>query len=60
MKNLLWLIVGIGFGAVLADRAARTHRGRAVVTRLDGGVSEFVQTVADSYRARQAELTGGA
>jgi hypothetical protein len=60
MKNLVWLIVGIGVGALLASRAARTDRGSAALAGVNGGVAEFVQTVAESYRARQSELTGGA
>jgi len=56
MKNVLWLIVGAASGLALAYGASRTKRGKAILADIDERTSEFNRAVADSYRAREAEL----
>ncbi len=56
MKNVLWLIIGGVTGLAVAYGASRTARGRAFLADLDDRTSEFSKAVADSYRAREAEL----
>ena len=43
--KVVWLVIGIGIGVAAARSAA------------SGSAREFGRTLADSYRARRAELT---
>jgi hypothetical protein len=56
MGKVLWLLVGVALGFVLSHQAARTEPGKRVFATVNGAVDEFTQTVADSYRARLAEI----
>ncbi len=60
MGKVLWLLVGVALGFVLAHQAARTEPGKRVFATVNGAVDEFTQTVADSYRARLAETDAAA
>jgi hypothetical protein len=60
MGKVLWLLVGVALGFVLAHQAARTEPGKRVFATVNGAVDEFAQTVADSYRARLAETDAAA
>ena len=55
MGKVLWLLIGVALGFVLAHQAARTESGKRIVATVNGTANEFAQTVADSYRARLAE-----
>jgi uncharacterized membrane protein YeaQ/YmgE (transglycosylase-associated protein family) len=55
MGKVLWLLVGVVIGFVLAHQVSRTEQGKRVFATVNGVVDEFAQTVADSYRARLAE-----
>ncbi|MBG6238107.1 hypothetical protein IWX78_001062 [Mycetocola sp. CAN_C7] len=56
MKNLLWLIAGIGAGFVVAHEINKTQRGKEFFADLDQKLREFSETVADAYKEREAEL----
>ena len=56
MKNLLWLIAGIGAGFVVAHEINKTQRGKEFFADLDLKLREFSETVADAYKEREAEL----
>jgi hypothetical protein len=56
MKNVLWLIVGIGIGFVAAHRVNKTPQGKAFFEDVDAKAKEFSGAVVDGYRAREAEL----
>jgi uncharacterized membrane-anchored protein YhcB (DUF1043 family) len=56
MKNAVWLLIGVVVGVVAARRLSRTAPGQRLAGTLDARAREFGKTVADSYRARQAEL----
>jgi hypothetical protein len=56
MKNLLWLIAGIGAGFVVAHEINKTQRGKEFFADLDIKLREFSETVADAYKEREAEL----
>ncbi len=58
MKNVLWLVVGIGAGFVAAHQVNRTEAGRAFFQELDARIQEFNAAVASGYRSRDAELRG--
>jgi hypothetical protein len=56
MKNLLWMIVGIAGGFVLAHQINKTQEGRRFFTGVDAKAREFGAAVADGYHQREAEL----
>ena len=56
MKNVLWLLIGIGAGFVIAHQVNRTQQGRAFFADLDTKAREFGEAVSDGYHRREAEL----
>jgi hypothetical protein len=56
MKNVLWLIVGIGVGFLAAHQVARTPQGKQFFDEIDHKAKEFGGAVIDGYKAREAEL----
>ncbi|GAB3131364.1 hypothetical protein [Marisediminicola antarctica] len=58
MKNVLWLVVGIGAGFLAAHQVNRTEGGRAFFQELDARIQEFNAAVASGYRSRDSELRG--
>ncbi|HEY2643515.1 MAG TPA: hypothetical protein VGI56_07180 [Galbitalea sp.] len=56
MKKILWLIVGIGAGFVIAHQVSKTDRGRQFFDEVDSKAREFSAALVDGYRAREAEL----
>ncbi len=56
MKNLLWLILGIIGGFVIAHEVNKTQEGRRFFTGVDAKAREFGAAVADGYHQREAEL----
>jgi hypothetical protein len=56
MKNVLWLIVGVGTGFVAAHFVSRTPRGKAIFDDLDAKAREFGDAIVDGYRERVAEI----
>ncbi len=58
MGKVMWLLAGLLLGAVGAHFLVRTERGRVAIEAAGSRANEFANTVAESYRARQAELNG--
>lgn len=56
MKNLLWLILGIAGGFVIAHEVNKTQEGRRFFNSVDAKAREFGAAVADGYHQREAEL----
>ncbi len=56
MKKALWLLVGVTLGFLAAQRFGKSTQGQELLGSLEARAREFGKTVADSYRARQAEL----
>jgi hypothetical protein len=56
MKNVLWLIVGVGIGFIAAHQVNKTPQGRAFFEDVDAKAKEFSGAVVDGYKAREAEL----
>jgi hypothetical protein len=56
MKNILWLIVGVGIGFYAAHRVNQTPQGRAFFADVDAKAREFGDAVVVGYKAREAEL----
>jgi len=56
MKNVIWLIIGVGAGFVVAHEVNKTQQGKAFFTELDTKAREFGEAISDGYRQREAEL----
>lgn len=56
MKNILWLIVGVGLGFVAAHQINKTPEGRRFFDDVDTRAHDFSSAVVDGYKAREAEL----
>lgn len=56
MKNMLWLIVGVGIGFYAAHQVNKTPQGRAFFEDVDAKAREFGDAVVEGYKAREAEL----
>jgi hypothetical protein len=56
MKNILWLIVGVGIGFYAAHRVNQTPQGRAFFEDVDTKAREFSDAVVEGYKVREAEL----
>ncbi|MEO6943595.1 MAG: hypothetical protein ABI053_02670 [Lacisediminihabitans sp.] len=56
MKNVLWLIVGVGIGFYAAHRVNQTPQGKAFFEDVDTKAREFGDAVVEGYKTREAEL----
>lgn len=56
MKNLLWLIIGVGAGFIAAHQLNKTPEGKKFFEDVDSRAHEFSTAVVDGYKAREAEL----
>ncbi|WP_394771742.1 hypothetical protein [Lacisediminihabitans sp.] len=56
MKNVLWLIIGVGLGFVAAHQLNKTPEGRRFFEDVDSRAHEFSNAVIDGYKTREAEL----
>jgi hypothetical protein len=56
MKNALWLVIGVAIGLLAGQRLAKGTQNQELLGTLDARAREFGKTVADSYKAREAEL----
>ncbi len=56
MKNILWLIAGVGIGFVAAHQINKTPEGRRFFEDVDTRAHEFSSAVVDGYKEREAEL----
>lgn len=56
MKSILFLIVGVAAGFVIAHQVSRTEQGKKFFDDVDSKAREFGSAVVDGYKAREAEL----
>jgi hypothetical protein len=56
LKNILWLVVGVGIGFYAAHQVNKTPQGRAFFEDVDSKAREFGDAVIEGYKAREAEL----
>jgi len=56
MKNILWLIVGVGVGFVAAHQIAKTPKGKQFFDDVNSKAHEFGDSIVDGYKQREAEL----
>jgi len=56
MKNVLWLIVGVGVGFVAAHQISKTPAGKKFFDDVNTKAHDFGDAVVDGYKQREAEL----
>lgn len=56
MKGLVWFVVGIAGGFVVAHFANRTARGQLLFAELDARIGEFSDLVSHAYREQEAKF----
>jgi hypothetical protein len=56
MKNVLWLIVGVGVGFVAAHQISKTPAGKKFFDDVNAKARDFGDAVVDGYKQREAEL----
>ncbi len=56
MKSILFLIVGVAAGFVIAHQVSRTEQGKKFFDDVDSKAREFGSAVVDGYKSREAEL----
>ena len=56
MKNVLWLIVGVGAGFVAVHYVSKTPQGKQFFDEVDAKAKEFSSAFVDGYKQPEAEL----
>lgn len=56
MKNLVWLVLGVGVGFIAAHQINKTPEGKKFFEDVDHRAREFSDAVVDGYKSREAEL----
>lgn len=56
MKSILWFVVGIAAGFVVAHQLNQTNQGREFFSSIDAKAKAFGKAVAEGYHEREAEL----
>ena len=58
MKNVLWLLLGIAGGFVVAHLMNKDPRGHEILADVDARISEFTDRIGDAYREQEARISG--
>lgn len=58
MKNLLWFLLGIAGGFVLAHLVNKDPRGHEILADVDARITEFTDRIGDAYREQEARFAG--
>ena len=58
MKNLLWFLLGIAGGFVLAHLMNKDPRGHELLADVDARITEFTDRMGDAYREQEARFAG--
>ena len=56
MKNIVWLIIGVGVGFFAAHQVSKTPQGKQFFDDVNAKAHDFSAAVIDGYKAREAEL----
>jgi hypothetical protein len=56
MKTVIWFVVGVGAGFVVAHEVNKTRQGKAFFRDLDAKAREFGEAISEGYHQREAEL----
>jgi hypothetical protein len=58
MKNLVWFLLGIAGGFVLAHFVNKDPRGHEILADVDARITEFTDRIGDAYREQEARFAG--
>ncbi|MCW3494525.1 ATPase [Microbacterium sp. SSM24] len=58
MKSLLWFLVGIAGGFVVAHFMNKDPRGHEILAEVDARITEFTDRIGDAYREQEARMSG--
>ncbi|MWC00276.1 hypothetical protein [Agromyces seonyuensis] len=58
MQRVVWFVIGVAAGFVVAHQVNRTDSGRAFFESVNAKADAFSRAVADGYHEREAELAG--
>ncbi len=54
MKSVLWFVLGIAGGFVVAHYVNKDPRGHEVLAEIDARIGEFTDRIGDAYREQEA------
>jgi hypothetical protein len=60
MKNLVWFLLGIAGGFVVAHFMNKDPRGHEILADVDARITEFTDRIADAYREQAAQFSSDA
>jgi len=55
---MLWFVLGIAGGFVLAHLVDKDPRGHDLLAEVDARISEFTDRIGDAYREQEAKIEG--
>jgi len=60
MKSLVWFVLGVAGGFVVAHFMNKDPRGHEVLAAVDARIAEFTDRIGDAYRQEEARLASAA
>jgi hypothetical protein len=57
VKSLLWFLVGVAGGFVVAHLMNKDPRGHEILAEVDARIGEFTEAVGDAYREQEARIS---
>lgn len=58
MKSIMWFVVGLAGGFVVAHLVNKDPRGHEVLADVDARIGEFTDRIGEAYRAQEAKIDG--
>jgi len=58
MKNLVWFLLGIAGGFIVAHFMNKDPRGHELLAEVDARITEFTDRIGDAYREQEARFAG--
>ena len=58
MKNVLWFLLGVIGGFVVAHFVDKDPRGHELLAEVDARIGEFTERMSDAYREQEARFAG--
>lgn len=58
MKSVLWFVLGLFGGFVLAHLVDKDPRGHEALAEVDARITEFTDRIGEAYRAQEAKIDG--
>jgi hypothetical protein len=58
MKTVLWFLIGIAGGFVVAHLVNKDPRGHELLAEVDARITEFTDRMGDAYREQESRFSG--